>query len=162
MRITSEWSETEAAREVQVSWSCIYKWQKARQRIEYPNRQGQCSNASFALLSCHETRIVEKGKALNFRNSFRPHSHLWSWILIMTERVRSQVQAYEIRFLQKIEWVTVFNKMHSSEIRKSFNIESLLLRIEIYQLRSFGHVSRMPQERLPKQALLAKAILFPI
>ena len=47
--------------------------------------------------------------------------------------------------------------MHSSEIRKSLNIEPLLLRIERSQRRWFGHVSRMPQKRLPKQALLAKA-----
>ena len=43
-------------------------------------------------------------------------------------------------------------------MRKSLNIEPLLLRIERPQLRWFGHVSRTPQERLPKQALLAKAI----
>ena len=43
-----------------------------------------------------------------------------------------------------------------SEIRKSPNIEPLLLRIERSHLIWFGHVSRMPQERLPKQALLAK------
>ena len=47
--------------------------------------------------------------------------------------------------------------MRSSEIRKSLNIEPLLLRIERSQLRWFGYVSRMPQERLPKQALHAKA-----
>ena len=29
---------------------------------------------------------------------------------------------------------------------------------DLSQRRWFGHVSRMPQERLPKQALLAKAI----
>jgi len=43
--------------------------------------------------------------------------------------------------------------VHSSEIRKSLNIEPLLLRIERSQLRWFSHVSRMPQEKLPKQAL---------
>ena len=78
-----------------------------------------------------------------------------SWV--MTERMRSQVQASEMRFLRRIEGVTLFNKVRSSEIRKSLNIEPLLLRIERSQLRWFGHVSRMPQERLPKQALLAKA-----
>ena len=77
-----------------------------------------------------------------------------SWV--MTERSRSQVQASEMRILRRIEGVTLFNKVRSSEIRKSLNIEPLLLRIERSQLRWFGHVSRMPQERLPKQALLAK------
>ena len=75
----------------------------------------------------------------------------------MTERMRSQVQASEMRYLRRIEGVTLFNKVRSSEIRKSLNIEPLLLRIERSQLRWFGHVSRMPQERLPKQALLAKS-----
>ena len=60
-------------------------------------------------------------------------------------------------FLRRIEGVTLFSKVRSSEIRKSTNIEPLRLRIERFQLRWFGHVSRMPQERLPKQALLAKA-----
>ena len=77
-----------------------------------------------------------------------------SWV--MTERMRSQVQASEMSFLRKIERVTLFNKVRSSEIRKSLNIEPLLLRIERSQLRWFGHVSRMPQERLPKQAFHAK------
>ena len=71
--------------------------------------------------------------------------------------MRSQVQASEMRFLRGIEGVTLFNKVRSSEIRKFLNIEPLLLRIERSQLRWFGHVSRMPQERLPKQALHAKA-----
>ena len=71
--------------------------------------------------------------------------------------MRSQVQASEMRFLRRIKGVTLFNKVRSSDIRKSLNIEPLLFRIERSQLRWFGHVSRMPQERLPKQALHAKA-----
>ena len=62
-----------------------------------------------------------------------------------------------MRFLRRIVAATLFNKVCSSEIRKSRNIEPLLLQIERSQLRWFDHVSRMPQERLPKQALLAKA-----
>ena len=71
--------------------------------------------------------------------------------------MRSQVQASEITFLRRIEGVTLFNKVSNSEIRKSLNIEPLPLRNERSQLRWFGHVSRIPQERLLKQALLAKA-----
>ena len=77
-----------------------------------------------------------------------------SWV--MTKRVRSQVQASEMRFLRKIKGVTLFNKVCSSEIQKSLNIKPLLLRIERFQLRWLGHVSRMLQERLPKQVYLPK------
>ena len=61
-----------------------------------------------------------------------------------------------MRFLRRIEGVTLFNKLRISEIPKSLYIGPLLLRIERSQLRWLGHVSRMPQERLPKQALVAK------
>ena len=77
-----------------------------------------------------------------------------SWV--MTERMRSQVQASEMRFSRRIEEVTLFNKVRSSKIRKSLNIEPLLLRIERSQLKWFAYVSRMAHERLPKQVLLAK------
>ena len=70
----------------------------------------------------------------------------------MTERVRSQVQAFEMMFLQRIKGVTLFNKVHSFEIQKFLNIKSLLLRIERAQLKWFGRVSRMSKERLSIQA----------
>ena len=77
-----------------------------------------------------------------------------SWVV--TERVRSRVQAAEMRFLRKIEGVTLLDKVRSSEIRKSLDIEPLLLRIERSQLRWYGHVNRMPLDRFAKQVLLAK------
>ena len=45
-----------------------------------------------------------------------------SWVI--TKRVRSQVQASEMNFLQRIEEVTLFNKVHSSEFQKSLDIEA--------------------------------------
>ena len=101
--------------------------------------------------------LSKKAKLLIFKAVFVPiltYGHE-SWV--MTERMRSQVQASKMRFLRRIEEVTLFNKVRSSEIRKSLNIKALLLRIKKSQLRWFGHVSRMPQERLPEQALHAKA-----
>ena len=82
------------------------------------------------------------------------HDHE-SWV--MTKRVLSLRASVRNGVSRKIEGVALFNKMCSSEFRKSLNIEPLLLRIERSQLRWFGHVSRMPQERFPKQALFAKA-----
>ena len=62
-----------------------------------------------------------------------------------------------MRFLERIEGVTLFNKVRSSEIQKSPNIKLLLLQIKRSQLDWFGCVSRMPLERVLKQVLPAKA-----
>ena len=74
-----------------------------------------------------------------------------------SNRQRPVLPSAKMRFLLRIEEVTLFNKVRSSEVRKSLNIEPLLLRIARSRLRWFDHVNRMPQERLPKQALLTKA-----
>ena len=55
-----------------------------------------------------------------------------SWV--MTERVRSQMQASEMRFLQKIKGATMFDEVRNTAIREPLDFESLLLRIERSQL----------------------------
>ena len=82
-----------------------------------------------------------------FDNAKKAVIHCTQYFLLL----RSQM-----RFLRRIEGVTLFKKVRSSEIQKSRNIEPLLLRIERSQLRWFGHVSRLPQDfpnkfYLPKQ-----------
>jgi len=57
-------------------------------------------------------------------------------------------------FLRKVLDVTLRDKEHRSEIRKARDVK-LLLRIDRSQIRWFGHVSRMLQERLARQVLLA-------
>ena len=130
-----------------------------KQDEELDTRVGKASAVTRAL---HYSVVMKretskKAKLSIFKTIFVPiltNGHE-SWV--MTERMRSHEQASEMRFLRRIEGVTLFNKVRSSEIRKSLNIEPLLLRIERSQLRWLGYVSKMPQERLPKQALLAKA-----
>ena len=94
--------------------------------------------------------LSKKAKLSIFKTFLSPILAFGHEFWVMTERMRSQVQASEMSLLQKIEGVTLFNKVRSSEIRKSLNTEPLLLRIERSQLRWFGYVSRMPQEKLPK------------
>ena len=95
--------------------------------------------------------LSKKAKLSVFKAVFVPiltYGHE-SWV--MTERMQSQVQASEMRFLRGIEGVTLFNKVRSSEIRKSLDIEPLLLRIERSQLRWFGHVKQNASEKTPPQ-----------
>ena len=74
----------------------------------------------------------------------------------MTKRMLSLNASVRNEILRRFKEFTQSNKVRSSEIRKSLNIKPLLLRIERSQLRRFGHVSKIPHERLPKQALLDK------
>ena len=100
--------------------------------------------------------LSKKTKLSIFKTIFVPINTYGHESWVMTERMRSQVQAFEMRFLRRIEGVTLFNMVRHSEIRKSFNIAPLLHLIERSQLRWFGHISSMLREKLPKQALLAK------
>ena len=72
----------------------------------------------------------------------------------MNENVRSRVQAAEMRFLRRISSLTLLDKVKSADIRESLNIESLLLRLEISQLRWYGHVTRMHLEKTPQNCFV--------
>ena len=58
-----------------------------------------------------------------------------------------------MRFLRRIEGVTLFNKVPSSEIQKSSNIEALFLRIKLIQIRWFYGLRKDSRNKvyLPKQ-----------
>jgi len=51
--------------------------------------------------------------------------------------------AAQMAFLQRVRNATVCDKVRSCKIRKSLNVEPILLLIERSQLHWFGHVSRM-------------------
>ena len=55
----------------------------------------------------------------------------------------TRVQAAEMGFLQKVRGLSLLNKVKTTDIRQSLNIEPLLLRIEQSQLRWYGHVTRI-------------------
>jgi len=74
----------------------------------------------------------------------------------MTEAVVSQVQASVITFLRRVHGVTLRDKVRSCKIHEALNVKPLL-RKERSQLRWFGHVARMSQERLARHVLLATA-----
>ena len=81
----------------------------------------QIAKTSAVMRALHYSVVMKrelskKAKLSIFKAVFFPiltYGHE-SWV--MTETVQSQVQAYEISFLRRIEGVTLFNKVRSSEI----------------------------------------------
>ena len=60
--------------------------------------------------------------------------------------------------MRKISGLTLLDKTKSADIRESLNIKPLLLRLERSQLRWYGHVTRMSQERPAKKLLCSTPI----
>ena len=103
-----------------------------RQDEELDTRIGKATAVMRALhySVVMERELSKKAKLSIFKAVFVPiltYGHE-SWA--MTKIMQSQVQVSEMRFLRRIEGVTLFNKVRSSEVRRSLNIESLLLRIQ--------------------------------
>ena len=139
VRVTSEWSDTKAGTEIQVSWVAFTS--DGRQDEELDTRIGKSRAVVRALYYSvvMKRELSKKAKLSIFKAVFVPIFIFRHESLVMTKKVRSQVQASEMRFLRRIEGVTLLNKVRNSEIQKSLNIEPLL-RIERSQLRWFGHV----------------------
>ena len=118
---------------------------------EIDNRIGK---ASAVMRELYRTIVAKKelskeAKLSVFKSIYVPTLTYGHEIWVMTERMRSRVQASEMRFLRRVAGVKRIDRIRNSVIRESLNVESLLLKIERSQLRWFGHVLRMPTDRLP-------------
>ena len=98
-----------------------------RQNEELDIRIRKASTIMRALLySVVMKRVLsKKAQLLIFKTVFAPILTYGHKSSVMIEKMRSQVQASEMKFLLRIEVVTLFNKVRSSEIRKALNIEPL-------------------------------------
>ena len=74
---------------------------------------------------------------------------LWT----LTSKTRSQIQAVEMKVLRLIKGITRLDKHRNEDIRRELGVESILDFVERGQLRWFGHVKRMGDERYPKRML---------
>ncbi|KAK3561638.1 hypothetical protein QTP86_011885 [Hemibagrus guttatus] len=74
---------------------------------------------------------------------------------VMTERVRSRIQAAEMSFLRRVAGRSLSDRVRSSVTQEELGVEPLLLHIERGQLRWLGHLFRMPPGRLPGEVFRA-------
>ena len=96
-----------------------------RQDEELDTRIGKASAVMRALHSSvvMKRELSKKAKLSIFKTVFLLIFTCGHESWVMTEKVLSQVQASEMRILRRIERVTLFNEVRSSEIRKSLNRE---------------------------------------
>ncbi|XP_050506798.1 uncharacterized protein LOC126886644 [Diabrotica virgifera virgifera] len=95
--------------------------------------------------------IPEKVKTAVVKSVVRPTIMYSSETWTLTGRQKSRVNAMEMRFLRKIANRKRTDKIRNETIRQNLKLEPINEKIVEGQLRWFGHVCRMSNERLTKR-----------
>lgn len=77
-----------------------------------------------------------------------------SWVL--TKRHKTKIQSMEMKYLRRVLGVTRMDRIRNDVIRKQLKVQPVLKRIEDCQLRWYGHLRRMNEERPVKKIWEAK------
>ena len=96
--------------------------------------------------------LSQKAKLSIYRSIYIPTLTYGHKLLVVTERMRSRIQAAEMSFLHGVAGLSLSDRVRSSDIQKRLRIEPLFLCIERSELRWFRHLVRMPHGRLSGEA----------
>ncbi|KAK3573041.1 hypothetical protein QTP86_012223 [Hemibagrus guttatus] len=99
--------------------------------------------------------LSQKAKLSIYQSIYVPTLTYGHELWVMTERVRSRIQAAEMSFLRKVAGCSLRDRVRSSVTREELGVEPLLLHIERGQLRWLGHLFRMPPGHLPGEVFRA-------
>ncbi|KAK3565397.1 hypothetical protein QTP86_007934 [Hemibagrus guttatus] len=99
--------------------------------------------------------LSQKAKLSIYQSIYVPTLTYGHELWVMTERVRSRIQAAEMSFLCRVAGRSLRDRVRSSVTREELGVEPLLLHIERGQLRWLGHLFRMPPRRLPGEVFRA-------
>ncbi|KAK3527697.1 hypothetical protein QTP86_034170 [Hemibagrus guttatus] len=120
----------------------------------------QIGAAAAVMWSMYRSVVVKKelnrkGKLSIYQSIYVPTLTYGHELWVMTERIRSQIQAAEMSFLRRVAGRYLRDRVRSSVTREEFGVEPLLLHIERVQLRWLGHLFWMPPGRLPGEVFRA-------
>ncbi|KAK3524784.1 hypothetical protein QTP86_005457 [Hemibagrus guttatus] len=99
--------------------------------------------------------LTRKAKLSIYQSIYVPTLTYGHELWVMTERVRSRIQAAEMSFLRRVAGRSLRDRVRSSVTREELGVEPLLLHIERGQLRWLWHLFRMPPGRLPGEVFRA-------
>ncbi|KAK3550319.1 hypothetical protein QTP86_024317 [Hemibagrus guttatus] len=99
--------------------------------------------------------LSRKAKLSIYQSIYVPTLTYGHELWVMTERVRSRIQAAEMSFLRRVAGRSLRDRVRSSVTREELGVEPLLLHIERGLLRWLGHLFQMPPGRLPGEVFRA-------
>ncbi|KAK3543057.1 hypothetical protein QTP70_010553 [Hemibagrus guttatus] len=99
--------------------------------------------------------LSQKAKLSIYQSIYVPTLTYGHELWVMTESVRSRIQAAKMSFLHRVPGRSLRDRVRSSVTREELGVEPLLLHIERGQLRWLGHLFRMPPGLLPGEVFRA-------
>ncbi len=87
--------------------------------------------------------LSSKARLLTYQLIYVPTLTYGHELWVVTERIRSRIQAAETIFLRRVSGLSLIDRVGSSDIRRKFGVEPLLLHVERSQMRWFGHLIRI-------------------
>ena len=102
-------------------------------------------------------KVSTKTKLTVYKTIFRPILlyRRESWVLTPSQKRR--VQEIDMKFLRAIKRVTKLDRIPNSKIREDLEVEPILERIENTQLKWFGHLNRMSEQRQVRMVWQARS-----
>jgi hypothetical protein len=119
-----------------------------RMEPEIDNRISKYSRSVSALYPLLKERNIPTQVRVHIFNAILKPILLYgceTWVL--TERLKSKVQAAEMRVLRLIVGVTRRDRLTNNRIREILKLKPIVEQVEQAQLRWYGHVRRMNQQR---------------
>ena len=132
--------------------------EKGKQDVEINSRIEKTLKMYYSMNKkfIDKKEISRETKMKVFKTIYRPILTFGyeSWIL--TERQKSQIQAMEMKYLQRVRGVTKIDKKRNIDIREDLKIQSTLEFIEARQISWWGHLQRMEETRPVRRVWEAK------
>ena len=82
-----------------------------------------------------------------FKTVFRPVLTFGSESWVLSDRLKSKIQAMEMKYLRKVKEVTRKDRIRNVVIREELKVNSVLDVIEQRELAWFGHLIKMKNDR---------------
>lgn len=100
--------------------------------------------------------ISKKTKMVVYSTVFKPILTYGSESWVLNKQMKSKLQALEMKYLRGVTGITRKDRIRNDVVRKELCAEPVLKSIEKQQLRWFGHLARMKEERQTKRVWLAR------
>ena len=125
---------------------------------EINQRIGKATKVYGQLGGCfiNKKELTTKTKMSIFNSIYCPTLSYGSESWTLDSRDKSRLQAAEMKFLRRSVGKTKRDRIRNTRIREEVKTESLEIKIERNQLRWYGHLNRMSENRIPKQILECK------